>query len=165
MNQEINCRKFEWAIVLSLFMYHLLLIGLGIYVLLQYRKEEFYNIEPIWIHVIFLGIVGGFMYCVRSLYVHYCVKKDWNSRWIVWYIIRPFASSVCGALSLLFINAGFLLFEVSTTDNAVHTNYGIYAFAFIAGWNVDNFIQRMEGFCNELFGLRKPDSSKDKEVN
>ena len=51
-------------------------------------------------------------------------------------------SAICGVISLLFVKSGLLLFEASLTGSQSH--YGIYALAFIAGLNVDNFIKKIE---------------------
>ena len=35
------------------------------------------------------GGVGGCVYCLRGVYIHRCVERNWNSDWYVWYFIRP----------------------------------------------------------------------------
>ena len=101
-------------IIFSLFFYHLCLIFLGIYIFCKnYGINE---CKSVWLSVLLAGLIGGCTYCIKGLYTQYCVKKEWDNRWVVWHIIRPFISTICGGVSLLFIKAGLLLFAVSNAE-------------------------------------------------
>ena len=91
-----------------------------------------------WSHVLFFGLLGGCTYCLRALYLQYCVKKEWDNRWVVWHLVRPCVSAIMGVFSLISVKAGLLLLAVAEAkfDDKL---YGIYALAFIAGYNVDYF--------------------------
>ena len=147
-------------IIFALFFYHLLLVVSGVYVRFCWADCSICEIHYIWMDVSLFGLIGGCIYCIRSLYLQYCVKKEWDNRWVIWHIIRPFVSTLCGAISLLFVKAGLLLFEASSVETQNH--YGIYALAFIAGLNVDNFIKKIESIFKEIAGIQESRTSREK---
>ena len=149
-------------IVFILFFYHVILISLGLYLFFQFDIYPFCSFQSIWLNVVLLGLIGGNTYCMRGLYLQYCVKKDWDNKWIVWHIIRPFVSAICGFISLLFVKAGLLLFSVSFSE--LQTYYGVYAIAFIAGLNVDNFIKKIESVFKETLGIQQTRTSKHNNI-
>ena len=145
--------KKQAIVIIALFCYHVLLITSGLYIVLCIGKNIFHTVHPIWLNVAGWGLTGGCIYCIRSLYLQYCVKYEWDNQWIVWHIIRPFVSAVCGVVSLLFVKAGLLLFEASYVETQSY--YGVYALSFIAGLNVDNFIKKIESIFQELIGIKQ----------
>lgn len=106
-----------------------------------------------------LGGFGGVLYCLRGMYLSYCVKDNWSNKWILWYIIRPLVSTMCGGVSFLFLKAGLLILEAQ--KNADSSNLGFYAFALIAGLNVDNFIKKIEDIAETTWGIAKSRTSKN----
>ena len=106
-----------------------------------------------------LGGFGGVLYCFRGMYLNYCVKDNWSNRWIPWYIIRPIVSTMCGGVSFLFLKAGLLVLEAQ--KNVDSSNLGFYAFALIAGLNVDNFIKKIENISETTWGISKSRTSKN----
>lgn len=100
-----------------------------------------------------IGGVGGSVYCLRSVYISYCVRQNWDDRWFVWYSIRPFVSACSGALACLFLKAGLILLETQRSPEA--SNLAFYAIAFVAGYNVDNFLGRIEDVAQSLWGISK----------
>ncbi|GEK09019.1 hypothetical protein [Pseudoalteromonas peptidolytica] len=44
-------------------------------------------------------------------------------------------------------------------DNA--SNYAIYALAFIAGYNVDKFLKKIEALSKEIFGIDTSRASQE----
>lgn len=147
--------------IFSLFFYHLFLIIGGLWIYCSFDIYSFCKIESIWLNVSLFGLTGGCIYCIRGLYIQYCVKRKWDNRWCVWHIIRPFVSAVCGVISLLFVKAGLLLFGISEF-NTTQSHYVVYALSFIAGLNVDNFIEKIESIFKELIGIQKTRVSKDR---
>lgn len=95
--------------------------------------------------------VGGAIYCLRGVYLNACVFNRWSSQWMPWYFIRPFVSLFCGAVAFIFLKAGLLVLEAEQNESA--SNYAIYALAFIAGYNVDKFLEKIEKVSKELFGI------------
>ena len=91
-----------------------------------------------WSHVLFFGLLGGCTYCLRALYLQYCVKKEWDNRWVVWHLVRPCVSAIMGVFSLISVKVGLLVLVVAE-EKLDDRLYGIYALAFIAGYNVDYF--------------------------
>jgi len=114
---------------------------------------------------IFLGGLGGAVYCLRGVYLNASVRKQWDSAWVPWYYIRPFVSLACGGISFLFLKAGLLLLE--SKQNPDSTDLGFYALAFVAGLNVDKFITKIEDIAQATWGIKKSrtasDSSRDEK--
>jgi len=104
---------------------------------------------------IVVGVLGGVTHCLRAFYLHHCVLKDWQADWAPWYFIRPVVSGVMGFISMLFIKAGLLAFS-STTDVQVENRIVLYlAVAFLAGYNVQNFLKKIEEVSESLLGVKK----------
>lgn len=101
--------------------------------------------------------IGGILYCLRGVYLNFCVKKNWDNDWIVWYLIRPVASVICGGVSFLFLKAGLLVLEAKKETDA--SNLGFFALAFIAGLNVDKFIAKIEELAKATWGIEKSRSA------
>src|SRR5690606_15260204 len=95
---------------------------------------------------ILIGGIGGVLYCFRGIYLNYCVKDKWENKWLVWYLIRPVASLICGGVSYIFLKAGLLVLEAQKESDA--SNLGFYTLSFIAGMNVDNFISKIEDLAD-----------------
>ncbi len=104
------------------------------------------------------GGAGGCVYCLRAVYIHRCVEKNWGSDWYTWYFVRPIVSVVCGGISYLFLKAGLLILESHQQEGA--TEIGFYALAFIAGLNVDKFIAKIEDVAQAVWGIEKSRSAK-----
>ena len=109
-----------------------------------------------------IGGLGGCLYCLRAVYLNVSVYKRWSPEWEVWYYIRPLVSAGSGAVSFLFLKAGLLVLESGTGAEA--SKFGFYAFAFIAGLNVDKFIEKVEDISQAVWGIKKSrvSSSDDK---
>lgn len=105
-----------------------------------------------------MGGVGGCVYCLRGVYLHKCVEKNWSADWYVWYFLRPLVSVICGGVSYLFLKAGLLILESGTRPEA--TEIGFYALAFIAGLNVDKFIAKIEDVAQAAWGIEKSRATK-----
>lgn len=100
-----------------------------------------------------LGAIGGCVYCLRAVYLNACVYKRWDSSWWPWYVVRPLVSTLCGGISFIFISAGLLVLEASTSTES--TDLGFYALAFIAGLNVDKFVTKLEDIAQAVWGIEK----------
>jgi len=101
----------------------------------------------------FVGAIGGILYCLRGVYLNKCVRKNWDEDWHVWYYLRPIASTISGFVSFLFLKAGLLVLDAATEENAI--SFGYLAIAFIAGYNVDNFLKKIESVACEIWGIKK----------
>ena len=100
-----------------------------------------------------LGGVGGVTYCLRGIYLNACVHKRWSDDWLPWYFIRPIVSVICGAISFLFLQAGLIVLEARQTESP--SNFAFYALAFVAGLNVDKFIEKVEDIAQVTWGIKK----------
>ena len=108
-----------------------------------------------------IGGLGGCLYCLRGVYLNAAVRNQWSSQWHVWYFLRPIVSAGCGGVSYLFLRAGLLVLESGTKSDA--SELGFYALAFIAGFNVDKFIKKLEDISEAVWGIEKSRASSSKE--
>jgi len=106
------------------------------------------------------GVVAGVLYCLRAIYVNKGLKR-WDSDWEVWYYLRPITSGISGFASCVFLQAGLL--ALSSTPKPDATPYGYLAVAFIAGYNVDFFMKKIEAIAQELWGIDRSRASQTKE--
>lgn len=110
-----------------------------------------------------IAYVGGALYCFRAIYLNKCVYKRWAPDWHVWYLIRPITSTVAGAVSYLFLKAGLLVLESSSNEGA--SEIGFFALAFIAGFNVDKFVAKIEEVAKAVWGIEKSRSAQARSGN
>jgi hypothetical protein len=112
-----------------------------------------YWVEPVRVVLVSvaLGGIGSVAYCLRAVYLNISVHKRWSLDWLPWYLIRPVVGCIFGGISYVILKAGLLLLdaEESTRD----LNYGFLTLAFIAGFNVDRFVKRMEEAAKATFGI------------
>jgi uncharacterized membrane protein len=104
-----------------------------------------------------IAYIGGCLYCFRAIYINKCLRKQWDSDWNLWYFIRPITSTIAGAISYLFLKAGLLVLESSA--NAGASEIGFFALAFIAGFNVDKFVAKIEEVAKAAWGIEKTRSA------
>lgn len=108
------------------------------------------------------GGIGGITYCLRGVYINACVFDRWTEKWLPWYFIRPLVSFICGVVSYVFLKSGLIVLEAQQSEHP--TNLAFYALAFIAGLNVDKFIEKLEDIAQVSWGIKKSRiSSKDGE--
>lgn len=110
---------------------------------------------------VLFGGLGGCIYCLRGVYLNACVSKQWDKRWLPWYVIRPVVSLVFGGVSYLFIKSGLLLFGATQDSNA--SSLGIWAMAFIAGLNIDKFLVKIESIGQTVWGVEPSRQSSSKK--
>ena len=108
-----------------------------------------------------IGGVGGVLYCFRGVYLNHSVKDQWSDKWIPWYLIRPIVSLICGGVSYLFLKASLLVLEAQKEGDA--SNLGFYTLAFIAGMNVDRFIEKIEDLAHATWGIGRSRSTTTKD--
>jgi hypothetical protein len=103
------------------------------------------------------GGIGGVTYCLRGVYLNACVFDRWTEKWLPWYFVRPIVSFICGVVSYVFLKSGLIVLEAKQGDNP--TNLAFYALAFIAGLNVDKFIEKLEDIAQVTWGIKKSRAS------
>jgi hypothetical protein len=106
---------------------------------------------------ILAGGFGGVIYCLRGIYLSACVRKDWGTVWLPWYFIRPVVSLCCGLVAYFFMKAGLLILDATSSPNEQF--FGFYALAFIAGYNVDKFLSKIEQLAHAAWGIEKSRSA------
>ena len=99
------------------------------------------------------GGIGGVTYCLRGVYLNACVWDRWTEKWLPWYFIRPIISFICGVVSYIFLKSGLIVLEAYQGEHS--TNLAFYALAFIAGLNVDKFIEKLEDIAQVTWGIKK----------
>jgi hypothetical protein len=109
----------------------------------------------------YIGGIGGCLYCLRAVYLNRCVLKQWDDDWQVWYYLRPITSTIGGFVSCIFLRAGLLVLNASEQPEGL--TYGYLAIAFIAGYNVDNFMKRIESIAKTAWGISKSRASSAPE--
>ena len=121
---------------------------------------------PVWIYradlaykTTWTGVLGGIMYCLRAVYMNACVKKSWDPEWELWYFIRPLVSGLSGLLSYFFLKAGLIALEANRAPES--GAFGFLAFAFVAGMNVDKFIQKVESIFKSIWGIEQSRMTSD----
>jgi len=127
------------------------------------RISIFDNFIRLAIYCGLCGGIGGVTYCLRGIYLNACVSKNWDALWLPWYFIRPIVSVVCGVVSCLFLKAGLILLEAQQPANP--TNLAFYALAFIAGLNVDKFIEKLEDIAQVSWGIKKSRTAQKDDSN
>jgi hypothetical protein len=113
------------------------------------------------LYCILFGGVGGCVYCLRGVYLSSSVRDQWSNKWLIWYFIRPVVSSVVGGISFLFVNSGLLLLGAAKNPDA--SQLGMWAVAFLAGLNVDRFIEKFEGIGKSIWGVEPSRQSRSEQ--
>lgn len=117
------------------------------------------KVRPVLVSVA-MGGLGGASYCLRAVYLNLGVHKRWDANWHAWYLVRPVVSLIFGGVSYAVLKAGLLLLNAAEGSDGL--NYGFVALAFIAGFNVDRFVKRMEEAAKATFGIEPSRTSADK---
>lgn len=105
------------------------------------------------INCILIATLAGTLYCTRAIYLNFSVSDSWQQRWEVWYYLRPISSAVAGLVAFIFLKASIIILEATQTEDAGY--YGYLAFSFIAGYNVDRFLKKIEDLAKSTFGVEK----------
>lgn len=122
---------------------------------------------PPWLaghrQIVLCGIIAGVagaLYCLRGVYISKCVRQVWDELWLPWYFIRPIVSPFCGVVAYFFLKAGLLILDAG--QSADHQYFGFYAIAFVAGYNVDKFLVKIEQLSEAAWGIeRSPTAARD----
>jgi hypothetical protein len=123
-----------------------------------------YWVEPVRV-VLFsvaLGGIGSVAYCLRAVYLNISVHKRWSLDWLPWYLIRPVVGSIFGGISYVILKAGLLLLDAEESTGEL--NYGFMTLAFVAGFNVDRFVKRMEEAAKATFGIEPSRTASDSDL-
>lgn len=120
---------------------------------------ELRGLLPLWIvpyilvyNCILMGGLGGVVYCLRAVYLNRSVRNRWDGHWTVWYLLRPLVSSMVGGVAYVILRAGLLVLEAERASES--GAFGFLALAFVAGFNVDRFLVRLEEIAQSVWGIR-----------
>lgn len=125
---------------------------------------NWYTSKLLFVNSAFMGAIGGILYCLRGIYLNKSVYKRWDKDWYVWYYLRPLTSLISGLVSSIFLKAGLLTLDAIEGE----MSFGYLAVAFIAGYNVDNFLKKIEDVAKTIWGIDKsrvnnPDDQPNKK--
>ena len=144
--------------IIGYLLLHLILLGTAAFCLLSKQvTSAFLESYQTALYAIIAGGVGGTIYCFRGVYLNACVHKNWDKVWYPWYFIRPIISLICGGVSFVFLKAGLLILESQAKAESSHVAF--YAIAFIAGYNVDKFLSKVEDIAKTTWGIDKSRTS------
>ncbi len=101
--------------------------------------------------------VAGTLYLIRAIYLNACVYQRWSSVWLPWYFLRPFTSMITGSLAWIALNAGIIALDAQHEPSL--SNVGFLLIAFIAGYNVDNFLKLIEQKGKAALGVKESRAS------
>src|ERR1700753_832346 len=88
------------------------------------------------------AFAGGLVNCGRAIYINACVRQKWDRAWHAWYHIRPILSAIIGVVAFAFIRAGLFVFGGGEVVKG--SVWAFVAIAFIAGYNVQRFLEQLE---------------------
>ena len=126
-----------------------------------FELPAWYSHDILFANCAYMGLLGGILYCLRAVYLNKCVSKNWDKNWETWYYLRPITSTLSGLISSIFLKAGLLVLQASNLQG--ETPYGYYAIAFVAGYNVDNFLKKIEAIMQSAWGIKKSRSCERSE--
>ncbi len=123
------------------------------------------NLLPAWLapysllyRCFLIGGLGGVIYCLRGVYLNRSVRNNWKPEWEVWYFLRPIVSCLAGLVAYIFLKAGLLVLDAQEGEATIP--YGFLALSFIAGLNVDGFVNRIEDIAQSTWGIRPSRASE-----
>lgn len=108
------------------------------------------------INCILLSTLAGILYCIRALYTN--VASTHNNAPELWYYLRPLASAVAGFAAYVFLKASIIVLEANQAEDA--GLHGYMAFSFIAGYNVDLFLKKIEDLSKSTFNVDKASANQ-----
>ena len=127
---------------------------------------EIRGLLPLWIapyllvyNCVLMGGFGGVVYCLRAVYLNRSVRNRWDANWTVWYLLRPLVSCLVGGATYVFLRAGLLVLEAEQASDS--GAFGFLALAFVAGFNVDRFLARIEEIAQSAWGIRPSRTYED----
>jgi len=112
--------------------------------------------QPV-ISCILIATLAGVLYCIRAVYINYCVNKNWDERWEIWYYLRPLASAIAGFAAYIFLKVGIV--ALGASEGGETGFYGYLALSFIAGYNVDRFLKKIEDIAKSKLGVEQSHAS------
>jgi hypothetical protein len=98
-----------------------------------------------------LSCLGSVIYCLRAIYLHRCIRKDWDAQMAAWYWLRPLVGLLTGAVVFILVNAGLVMLNAEIAQQG--NPYGLYAIAVIAGYNIDRFWIFVENVMQKALGI------------
>lgn len=113
---------------------------------------EWVKVNQLIVESVLFGLIGGVTYCLRAVYLNRCVRKQWDTDWVTWYLLRPIVSLILGGITFFVLQIGLVTVGVKEATNPEHL---FYVIAFFAGLNVDGFLKKFEGQISKSVGVSK----------
>ena len=105
-----------------------------------------------------MGVLGSLIYCMTSI-AAYVGNKTFESRWTLWYMLRPFIGIPLAIIVYLALRGGVLNWN-STPDSV--NEYGIAAICGLVGLFSKQTIAKLKEIFEAIFPPTKPEELKDK---
>lgn len=122
------------------------------------------NFFDILVLMLIAGALGGVLCNLRGIFVYYRDEGGLPEDYVVPYFVRPFTAGVCG----LFIYFVFSMIITSVTLVPVAEGIGFQgtvsyiAFAIVAGFGSQEFMERLKEVAITLFGIKRERSAVQK---
>lgn len=107
---------------------------------------------------VFIGGVGATTYCLRTVYLNIIKGLEDYDKWAIWYYLRPILGLVMGGISWLFLKAGLLALQSESSSPLQGAVF--MSLAFIAGYNISQFLRKLEDIADSLWGIKKTRSGR-----
>lgn len=133
--------------------YHIAWVAILLGVGYNWEWDSFSSSTELATRFAFIGALAGAFYCLRSLYLHGSVHRDWGNEWIAWHLIRPITSAISSIFAFVMLKAGLIVLDSDQPASEIEQLWGFYFIALIAGLNVDKFQMKIEEMGKTLFGV------------
>ena len=144
-------------LLIALFSFSFLLLAVSVGII----RHELLAEHKLIAQCIFIGGIGATTYCLRSIYLNILKGLEDYDKWAIWYYMRPILGLVMGGVSWLFLKAGILALQSEPTSPLQGTVF--MSLAFIAGYNISQFLKKLEELADSLWGIKKSRSGKTKD--
>jgi hypothetical protein len=99
------------------------------------------------------GGLGATVYCIRGLYKHHSLG-DYDTKYVYWFLFRPWIGTVLGVVAYLLICGGLLVFTSgSAAVKEPPAKSLLVGVAFLAGFSANEFVMKINALTKTLFGV------------
>lgn len=125
-----------------------LLVAFPIWVYMNPFEKPLMNIL---VYIACSGGIGGTIYCIRGFYRN-LGSNEFTLNWTWWYIFRPIISAMIGIFAYFLIIGGLMSISNSPDVNYAKSVMFYCAVAFIAGYSINKFFEKLDALSGTIFG-------------
>lgn len=133
------------GIYLMLCLFFFVSIPISLY-LFRYLPRPLINLS----YIACAGGLGGSIYCIRGMYK--AIAEDtFDTKWVWWYLYRPFISAIMGVITYFLIVGGLLSLSA---NGKTDLNKGIMLYSglgFLAGFYFSKIMEKLDGVSDKMF--------------